>query len=321
MQRTEKCKEYDLFVLKIQKLEKLCQALQDERKVLYAKIREVRQANSSLPSKILGSSKPGDDSEAAALLTPGEIQEIQEEDLVLSEDMARLKEQQAKLQLFADSLLAPIADNEEEDNKEKDLEEDLVASAFIQFKTKSQVKEELVPVPEEQVVAETGLPEPEKTKEIQKPGVSTPENIPTDPNTEAVKVQPLVEVQEVQPVKPDEIQQQQLAEQVPPHEAEKLKTDPPTDLKPEPDNVQTQVKPDEEIQPPEQHPASETETVTPLEPEAKIQEKTGDEKVQQDPSEPLQLATGAASAFENTAESSTKQAPKKKKKKGGKSAS
>lgn len=345
-----------MFVLKIQKLEKLCRVLQDERKVLYDKIKEVRQANSNLPSKIFAGSKLSDETEGAdkpALLTPEEIQELQEEDLVLTEDMARLREQQAKLQVFADSLLAPAADNEEEDNDEIDLEEDLVASAFIQFKSKPQVKEELVPVPEEQAV--------EKVKEVQKPAVSTPEKntsemIPTDPKPEAVKVQPQVEAQEVEQVKPNEIQQQQSAEQEPSHEAEKVRIDPPTDLKPEPEvNVQTQiedkevqqVKADEEIQQqkqqhPEQNPAAATEKVTPLtdaQPEAaeaKIQEETGevklvgteeDEKVQQLPAEPLQVATEApttsesASPSEKTAESSTKQVPKKKKKKGGKNAS
>uniref|UniRef100_A0A672GGZ8 Taxilin beta n=1 Tax=Salarias fasciatus TaxID=181472 RepID=A0A672GGZ8_SALFA len=46
-------KEYELFVLKIQKLEKLCRALQEERKGLYGKIKEVRLSNSAIPSKIL----------------------------------------------------------------------------------------------------------------------------------------------------------------------------------------------------------------------------------------------------------------------------
>uniref|UniRef100_H3CKJ1 Taxilin beta b n=1 Tax=Tetraodon nigroviridis TaxID=99883 RepID=H3CKJ1_TETNG len=41
-ERTEKGKEFQLFVLKIHKLEKLCRALQDERAVLYRKIKEVR---------------------------------------------------------------------------------------------------------------------------------------------------------------------------------------------------------------------------------------------------------------------------------------
>ncbi|XP_028997704.1 beta-taxilin isoform X1 [Betta splendens] len=183
-ERTEKSKEYDLFVLKIQKLERLCRALQDERKVLYDKIRDVRQANASLPSKV-SSSEP---------LTPLEIQEIQDEDPVLTEDMARLKEEQAKLQQFADSLLAPAAeDKEDEDSKDADLE-DLVASAFVQFKTKPQTKE--------QVEAETG-PRPDEAQET-----SGSEAPPTGPNPEGSRP---AEIQEEQ-VKPgDEIQQPEPA--------------------------------------------------------------------------------------------------------------
>ncbi|XP_026197877.1 beta-taxilin isoform X2 [Anabas testudineus] len=362
-ERTEKSKEYDLFVLKIQKLEKLCRALQDERKVLYDKIKEVRQANSDLPAKIFGSSKLKEDSESAdksELLTPAEIQELQAEDLVLTEDMARLREQQAKLREFADSFFAPVADNEQEDNNDIDPEEDLVASAFVQFKSKPQVKQEPVSVPEEQVVevkldvAEIDLPQSDKAKELQNPAVSTPEEktpetIATDSEPEAVKVQPQVDVQEDQQVEPDEeILQQQKSTT----EAEKVSPSPPTDLKPEAVKVQAQienkevqqVQPAEEIQEQqlaEQQPATESEKVNPQtakQPEAaelKIEEETEvksvapveDEKVQQQPTEPVQAAAEPATSSESTppsettGESSTKQAPKKKKKKGGKNAS
>ncbi|XP_034018377.1 beta-taxilin-like isoform X3 [Thalassophryne amazonica] len=126
-ERSEKSKEFDLFVLKIQKLEKLCRTLQDERQGLYNKIKDVRQA--TFPTKVI--------TEAAgtSLLFPTpEVQELQDEDSVLTEDMARLKEEQAKLQLFAASLLDTSIDNEVED--EVHLDEDIMASAFIQFKSK-----------------------------------------------------------------------------------------------------------------------------------------------------------------------------------------
>ncbi|KAG8011536.1 Beta-taxilin [Nibea albiflora] len=57
-ERKEKGKEYEVFVLKIEKLEKLCRALQEERAVLYEKIKEVRQANSNVQSIVLAGSKP-----------------------------------------------------------------------------------------------------------------------------------------------------------------------------------------------------------------------------------------------------------------------
>uniref|UniRef100_A0A3Q3KX00 Taxilin beta a n=1 Tax=Mastacembelus armatus TaxID=205130 RepID=A0A3Q3KX00_9TELE len=72
-ERTEKGKEFDLFVLKIQKLEKLCRVLQDERKILYDKIKEVRLANLGLPSKVLETShKPaaGPETKITECVTP-----------------------------------------------------------------------------------------------------------------------------------------------------------------------------------------------------------------------------------------------------------
>ncbi|XP_044025670.1 gamma-taxilin isoform X1 [Siniperca chuatsi] len=326
-ERTEKSKEYDLFVLKIQKLEKLCRVLQEERVVLYDKIKEVRQANSNLPSKIFGSFNPDDipDAEGAvksALLTPVELQELQEEDPVLTVGMTRLKEEQAKLQEFAASLLATPSDNEEEDNGDLGPEEDSVASAFVQFKTKTQVKEEVVSVPEQMVdvkseAAESVLPQPDKVEEVPKPAVSTPEaptpveNVSeTDAKPEARTVQTQVEDKEVQPVKLDEEIQQQPAEPVPTSEPEKVKIDQPTDPKPEAAETEILVE------------AGEVKPVVPV----------GDEKVQAEPVQvPEEAPTKSESAppSENTtkitassnADSSKKQTPKKKKKRNGKNAS
>nr|XP_020442541.1 gamma-taxilin-like isoform X2 [Monopterus albus] len=356
-ERTEKGKEYDLFVLKIQRLEKLCRALQDERAVLYDKIREVRQANSNLPAKLFGTSNPDNNPEAentSDLLTAAEAQEIQEEDVVLTEDMARLREEQTKLQKFAASLLASPSDNDE-DNDDIDLEEDIVASAFVQFKTKAKVKEEPVSVPEQMVdvkseAAEPNLPQPDKTEEVQKPHVSTPEALtPEDKTSETIPTEPKLEAEKVQiQVKPtEEIQQQQ--EEVTP-EAE-VKTGPPAEPKPEAEmqievkDVQ-QVKPAEKIQQ-QQELTPEAEKVqidSPTDPkpeaaEATILEETGEvkpvvpveeEKVQQQPSEPVQVSAEAPNKSKSTplsehtknAASPTKQTPKKKKKnKGGKNAS
>ncbi|KAM9840344.1 uncharacterized protein ACBR49_015749 isoform 2-T2 [Aulostomus maculatus] len=199
-ERTEKCKEYELFVLKIQKLEKLCRALQDERQGLYDKIKEVHHANSSLPSKIFGmSSTDGDPEGALQSVSPTpvdlqELQELQKDDPVLTEDMARLKEEQAKLQEFAAALLAQPADNNLDNDNDVDLEEDLVASAFIQFKTKPQATEEPV-----------ALPEPK----FQKPDAPTTEekaseSAPAQPKPELVngEIQQLCEATPDPPVAP-----------------------------------------------------------------------------------------------------------------------
>lgn len=129
-------------MLKIQKLEKLCQVLQQERVLLYEKIKDVRKANSGAQAKLLSDSQP----EQSDLLTPTEIQEIQEEDPVLTEDMSRLREEQNKLQEFAASLFATPTEKEEpEQEPQLELEEDEVSSAFIQFKSKTQTRTDSVP--------------------------------------------------------------------------------------------------------------------------------------------------------------------------------
>lgn len=124
-------------MLKIHKLEKLCRALQDERAVLYRKIKEVRQAAQAPP--------PG----GSAPLTPTETLELQEEDPVLTEDMSRLREEQAKLQEFAASLLATPLQEDEDEEPRLDQEEDQVSSAFIQFKTRTRTVVESDSVPEQ----------------------------------------------------------------------------------------------------------------------------------------------------------------------------
>lgn len=304
-QRTEKGKEYELFVLKIQKLEKLCHALQEERKILYTKIKDVRQTNSNVPVKVFGSSNLRDsnaasqDTDKSVPLTPVEVQELEKDDPVLTKDMTRLREEQARLQEFAASLLTTPMDDEDEDNTDDvDLEEDVVASAFVQFKSKPQAKEEPVSVPEKEEGVKSKV---EKEQEVQKQQAPQPEEKPsevvaTDPEPEAMKVQTQAEVVKSE----EEIHQQQLT-----HVQE------PTSLKP----VEVELDPPTEVM----KDPCEVKPVVPVE----------DEKLK--PAEPLQVTQEATptSAPENTPDtaapsntnSSKKQAPKKKKKKGGKNAS
>ncbi|MED6293822.1 hypothetical protein CHARACLAT_014607 [Characodon lateralis] len=220
-ERTEKGREYNLFVLKIQKLEKLCHALQDERKGLYDKIREVRQSNANLPSKLPENS---DVSEEAAIPDLEGLQELQEEDPVLMENIARLREEQAKLQEFATSLLATPEDNaEQEENNELDAEDDLVVSAIVQFKTKTKVKEGLVSVPDqvedaESSTAESGFTQTAIEEKVQAPSLALleapkPERTKSEPidplaSPEVGQVQTQVQVREVQQAKSAEHVQQ-----------------------------------------------------------------------------------------------------------------
>ncbi|XP_038132740.1 gamma-taxilin-like isoform X1 [Cyprinodon tularosa] len=145
-ERTEKGREYDLFVLKIQKLEKLCRALQDERKGLYDKIRDVRQSTASLPSKFSAVTENVPEEDGIPDLEG--LQELQEEDPVLLESIARLREEQAKLQEFAASLLAAPDDEEQQEDQGTEAEDDLVVSAIAQFQTKPEAKRDPGSAPE-----------------------------------------------------------------------------------------------------------------------------------------------------------------------------
>ncbi|XP_060908786.1 beta-taxilin-like isoform X2 [Labrus mixtus] len=308
-ERSEKNKEYEMFVLKIQKLEKLCHALQEERGVLYEKIKDVRQANSNLPSKIFLRSTSEDIPvpESASLLSPDDLQElqqIQEEDPRLTEDMTRLREQQAKLDEFAASLLATPSNDEEEDNKDSDTEEDLTASALMQFTTKTKVKEEVVSVPEQVVVEETveedskpAMITPEAPTNVE----NTPEMTPANAEPEAVKVETPINNEEVQPVTPE---QQQPAELASTTEPEKVEISQPTDTKPE--ATEAEIKPAVPLE----------DKQVPAEPV-----KEPEEAPTESESAPPSKNTPKTTAAPSNAESSKKQTPKKKKKKNTKNAS
>ncbi|XP_060947940.1 beta-taxilin [Limanda limanda] len=166
-ERTDKATEYDQFVVTIHKLERLCRALQDERTILYDKIKGMRLSSSQLPEKLFGSSGVSEAEDRPVLLTPVELQE---DDPVLTEDMARLRLEQAKLQAFADSLFAAPADAER-DAVDVDLDEDEVAAAFANFKTKPQVQQEPASGAEQKVEADVSPQD--KVETALKPDVST----------------------------------------------------------------------------------------------------------------------------------------------------
>ncbi|XP_052391175.1 beta-taxilin-like isoform X12 [Carassius gibelio] len=102
-ERSEKAKEFELFTLKIDRLETLCRALQDERKSLYSKIKEIRSSE-----KVL----------AAAVDLP-QVDELPElvqlpklaPNPMLTTEMKRLREEQIRLQEFAASLVSSITDD------------------------------------------------------------------------------------------------------------------------------------------------------------------------------------------------------------------
>lgn len=90
IQRSEKAKEFELFTVKVDKLETLCRALQEERKGLYDKIRGIRFDMSQAVV-----------AEELALHSPEEIPT-----LGLTAEMERLNAEQARLKEFAASLVS-----------------------------------------------------------------------------------------------------------------------------------------------------------------------------------------------------------------------
>ncbi|XP_017349295.2 beta-taxilin isoform X2 [Ictalurus punctatus] len=116
-ERSEKGKELELFTVKIDKLETLCRALQEERKILYDKIKEIRiQAISA----------------SATVMELGE-EEIPELDQLpvsepvrnpaLTAEMEKLWKEQERLQEFAASLMASTADEMEGSDSEEESSE------------------------------------------------------------------------------------------------------------------------------------------------------------------------------------------------------
>ncbi|XP_029903797.1 alpha-taxilin isoform X1 [Myripristis murdjan] len=360
-ERAEKGKEFELFVLKIQKLEKLCRALQDERKSLYEKIKEVRHANSSASANVITAMKTPCTNESpvpedASLLEMEELEEIQREDPVLTEDMTRLREEQAKLKEFAASLLARAPDTDDDDDDDVDLEEDNVALAYKKFRAQTQAekKPSEPQLPEqmeakqatESMSAEPVIPEPvsEKVKveEVPEPAGSTvatpaastheerselasepvPEqkqveaDQPTEPKQEAA--QDKVEVSEVQQPKPEAPVQEKTTEQ---KTAEPAPTPDPKTV--EANEPTTDPKP-EAADEKTAAGVSEVQQPKPVAPEEVNKEQPSEAAVtpEETPTGSTKSSKGSAkpqTAAPSNGDASKKQATKKKKKNGKKS--
>lgn len=317
----------------------MCRALQEERRGLYDKIKEVCESSANLPKKL--SNLTGNSEVSDPVLAPEEIQELEEEDPVLTENIARLRDEQAKLQELAASLLATSDDNEEEEKEELDLNEDVVVSAFVQFKTKTPVDLGLVPVPVQGEDRKPGAAENEEVlspSEAPKPEGRTSETIKMDTNPEGSEVQTQVQVREEKQAKSEEEVHQSVG---PTPEPESLKTE----LEPEASKVQNledaaEVKPalpvkDKKVQQ-TVGPTPEPQTLKPeppkveQEPEtskAEILEETGevkavcpveDEKAQEPAQEPAE-PTAPSDDLSKAADVAMKQVLKKKKKRSSRS--
>ncbi|KAB5517273.1 hypothetical protein PHYPO_G00187760 [Pangasianodon hypophthalmus] len=104
-ERSEKGKELELFTVKIDKLETLCRALQEERKVLYDKIKEIRMQTVSASAPVTDAGE-----EEMPELSQLPVSEPVHNP-ALTAEMEKLWKEQARLQEFAASLLASTADD------------------------------------------------------------------------------------------------------------------------------------------------------------------------------------------------------------------
>ncbi|XP_041721799.1 beta-taxilin isoform X1 [Coregonus clupeaformis] len=124
-ERTLKENEYEMFVVKIDKLERLCRALQDERKILYSKIKGIRQT----PDATEGT--PKDETQEVATEPVHSLMDIVEEP-EMTEEMARLRAEQNRLAEFAASLLAPSTGDDDDDDSDSEEEPESTEPAEAQ---------------------------------------------------------------------------------------------------------------------------------------------------------------------------------------------
>ncbi|KAK7150991.1 hypothetical protein R3I93_012051 [Phoxinus phoxinus] len=112
-ERSKKAKEFGLFTLKIDRLETLCRVLQDERKGLYDKIKEIRHSEKETLAPAVDMPQVDDLPELAQLPIPAL-------NPVFTAEMERLRVEQARLQEFAASLVSPITDDAGESESEEE---------------------------------------------------------------------------------------------------------------------------------------------------------------------------------------------------------
>ncbi|XP_055042408.2 beta-taxilin isoform X2 [Misgurnus anguillicaudatus] len=219
-ERSEKAKEFELFTVKIDRLETLCRALQDERKCLYSKIQDIR-----FPDK--------------AAISPPQVDELPDiaqlsnlaPSPLMTAEMEKLRQEQIRLQEFAAALATPIAD----DSGETDSEED---ESKLEFPTVPEVPkielkketDELKLIQEEPSIAEDNKPEAVVADE-KKQLPTNPEPTKLEAETKSPQDEEKASPTNLEPTKPK-------AESKPPQVEEK-----PSSTNPEPTKPKAESKP------------------------------------------------------------------------------
>uniref|UniRef100_A0A8C1DBN2 Taxilin beta n=1 Tax=Cyprinus carpio carpio TaxID=630221 RepID=A0A8C1DBN2_CYPCA len=241
-ERSEKAKEFELFTLKIDRLETLCRALQDERKSLYDKIKEIRSSEKETLVPVVDLPQIDELQELVQLPTSAP-------NPMLTTEMKRLREEQIRLQEFAASLVSSITDDAGESDSEEEKTAEKIPAIPVAPKLEStKPADKPESTQEEPSTTEENKPEVARVNE-EKPSVPTnPE--PAKPETESKLPQ--------EPLQPEITEQQtgkQESAKEEPSQEEATKAEGTIELK------STQPKPviteDSKDEPPRQEPLKE----------------------------------------------------------------
>uniref|UniRef100_A0A672PQ76 Taxilin beta n=1 Tax=Sinocyclocheilus grahami TaxID=75366 RepID=A0A672PQ76_SINGR len=192
----EEAKEFELFTLKIDRLETLCQALQDERKSLYDKIKEIRSLENATLAPVVDLPQVDELPELVQLPKPAP-------NPMLTTEMKRLQEEQIRLQEFAASLVSSITDDAgESDSEEEKTAEKIPAIPEAPKLESTKPEDKPESTQEEPSTTEEKKPEVARVNE-EKPSVPTNPKL-SKPETESKLLQ--------EPLQP-EITEQQTGKQ------------------------------------------------------------------------------------------------------------
>ncbi|XP_060738625.1 alpha-taxilin isoform X1 [Tachysurus vachellii] len=253
-ERSEKGKEMALFTVKIDKLQTLCRALQEERKILYDKIKEIRLQATSASASI-------------ADITEEEIPELAqlsvlepERNPALTAEMEKLWKEQARLKEFADLLMASTSKDMDSSNSDEELSEPKQTAQLTP----------LVPVPSKAVQSNQQEEEPTKSEppkeeppKAEQPKVEPPKEEPPKaepPKEDPPKAEPpKEEPPKVEPPKAEPPKAEPPKEEPPkvePPKAEPPKAEPPNVEPPkaEPPNVEPPKAEPPKAEPPKEEP-------------------------------------------------------------------
>ncbi|XP_034157930.2 beta-taxilin isoform X1 [Pangasianodon hypophthalmus] len=283
-ERSEKGKELELFTVKIDKLETLCRALQEERKVLYDKIKEIRMQTVSASAPVTDAGE-----EEMPELSQLPVSEPVHNP-ALTAEMEKLWKEQARLQEFAASLLASTADDIGGSDSEEESSEPTQLAPLVPVPSKPPTVK-LDSITEEHSLEE-GIEEARKSETTLTPEAGKSEAIKleaTHESNQQEKEPPKAEPPKVEPPKAEPPKEEPPKEE--PSKEEPPKVEPP---KEEPPKVEPPKEEPPKAEPPKAEPPKEKPLkVEPAKEEPSKAEPTKVEPPKEEPSkeEPPKVET------------------------------